>query len=59
MRYRVTMKNGEIHEFNSPFMKDSLRKSMNLPLTATIELLQETSNDQPQTSDLRETETQA
>lgn len=57
MRYRVTMKNGEIHEFNSPFMKDSLRKSMNLPLTATIELLQEKDHDQPQTSDIREAQT--
>lgn len=42
MRYRVTLKSGDVHEFNSPFHIDSLRKSMNLPLTAKIEMI-----DQP------------
>lgn len=59
MRYRVTMKNGDIHEFNSPFQPDSLRKSMNLPLTAKIEVLQENDNgNQHQTSGIRESEDQ-
>ena len=40
MRYRVTLKSGEVHEFDSPFKPDSLRKSMNLPLTAKIEVIQ-------------------
>jgi hypothetical protein len=39
MRYRVTTKTGEVHEFNSPFLPHSLRKSMNLPLTHKIEVL--------------------
>lgn len=39
MRYRVTLKNGEVHEFNSPFQEESLRKSMGLPLTAKIEVI--------------------
>ena len=41
MKYRVTLKNGEVHEFNSPFQPESLRKSMGLPLTATIEVIKE------------------
>lgn len=46
MRYRVTTKNGEVHEFDSPFHPDSLRKSMGLPLTAKIEVVQpKESND--------------
>jgi hypothetical protein len=39
MRYRVTLKTGEVHEFNSPFQPESLRKSMGLPLTAKIEVI--------------------
>lgn len=39
MRYRVTLQTGEIHEFNSPFQEESLRKTMNLPLTAKIEVI--------------------
>lgn len=39
MRYKVTLKSGEVHEFDSPFHPDSLRKSMNLPLTAKIEVI--------------------
>ena len=41
MRYRVTTKQGEVHEFDSPFQPESLRKSMGLPLTATIEVVKE------------------
>jgi hypothetical protein len=41
MRYKVTLKDGTIHEFNSPFQPDSLRKSMGLPLTAKIEVLEQ------------------
>ncbi len=40
MRYRVTLKTGEVHEFDSPFAELSLRKSMNLPLTAKIEVIE-------------------
>jgi hypothetical protein len=47
MRYRVTTKQGEVHEFDSPFQPESLRKSMGLPLTAKIEVIQpkETEDD--------------
>jgi hypothetical protein len=41
MKYRVTTKQGEVHEFTSPFQPDSLRKSMNLPLTAKIEVIEQ------------------
>ena len=40
MRYRVTTKQGDVHEFDSPFQQDSLRKTLNLPLTAKIEVIQ-------------------
>jgi hypothetical protein len=39
MRYKVTLQSGEAHEFDSPFHVDSLRKSMNLPLSAKIEVV--------------------
>ena len=44
MKYRVTLKSGEQYEFDSPFHPDSLRKSMNLPLTAKIEVVQPEEN---------------
>lgn len=40
MRYRVTLQDGQVHEFDSPFREDSIRKTLNLPLTAKIELIQ-------------------
>jgi hypothetical protein len=40
MKYRITLKNGESYEFNSPFTPESLRKSMNLPTSTKIELVQ-------------------
>lgn len=39
MKYRVTLKSGEVYLFESPFTKDALRKAMNLPDTALIEEL--------------------
>ncbi len=55
MKYRVTLQKGEVHEFDSPFHPESLRKSMGLPLTAKIEVIQpkesidaDVQSDQPQ-----------
>jgi len=40
MKYKVTLKNGDAHEFASPLLPTALRKVMNLPYDAILEQVQ-------------------
>jgi len=55
--WRVTLKSGEVHQFQSPFTAEALRRSMGLPDSATIEPLEENHHaDHDATSTLRAAE---